>query len=287
MTLGANTLVVLAGCTLLGATCGAVGVFAVARRRALLADVASHATLPGACAAFLAASALGLDGRNAWVLLAGAAASAALAAWASPALARFRGIGEEAATAVTLAGFFGLGAVLLSVVQSGDSASQGGLSRILLGSAAALTQADLATVLVLALAVLGVVVALFKELCALTFDAAHARASGLRVDALDRVLLALVVVAVVAGMQIVGAVLVVSLLLAPAAAARQVCARMPSVAIAAAAFGGASAALGVLLSRSELSVPTGSAIALVATAAFLATVALRARRASAQPEARA
>jgi ABC-type Mn2+/Zn2+ transport system permease subunit len=88
-------------------------------------------------------------------------------------------------------------------------------------------------------------------------------------------------------MQIVGAVLVVSLLLAPAAAARQVCARMPSVTIAAAAFGGASAALGVLVSRSELSVPTGSAIALVATAAFLASVALRARRASAQPEPRA
>lgn len=277
MTLGANTLSALAGCAMLGATCGAVGVFVIARRRALVADVASHATLPGACAAFLAAQALGVDGRSAWVLLVGAGASAALAAWIAPILGRRRLVGDEAATALTLAGFFGLGAVLLSVVQSHASAAQGGLSRILLGSAAALTRADLATTVALSLAALATISLGFRSFAAVAFDPAHARLGGVRVGAVDRVLLALVVVAVVAGLQVVGAVLVVSLLLAPAAAARQLCDRLPATTVVAGAIGAASAAAGVALSRSTLAVPTGSAIALAATAFFVVSIALRGR----------
>lgn len=284
MTLGANTLAALVGCALLGATCGAIGVFVVARRRALVADVASHATLPGACAAFLAAQALGLDGRSAWVLLVGAGSSAALSAWIAPALGRIRGIGDEAATAVTLAGFFGLGAVLLSVVQAHESAAQGGLSRILLGSAAALTRADLATMLVLTFAALATISLGFRAFAAVAFDSSHARACGIRVDLVDRALLALAVVAVVAGLQVVGAVLVLSLLLAPAAAARQLFDRLPAVTLASAAIGGASAAVGVALSRSALAIPTGSAIALAATGFFLLSLAPRGRRAQATVE---
>ena len=65
--LGANTLGVLAGCVLFGALAGAVGTFVLARRRALVADVAGHAALPGIALAFLAGEALGLGGRTPWL----------------------------------------------------------------------------------------------------------------------------------------------------------------------------------------------------------------------------
>ena len=75
-TTGINTIAVLAGCAHVGALAGAVGTFVLARRRALVADVAGHATLPGVALAFLVAQALGLDGRTPWILFLGGAATA-------------------------------------------------------------------------------------------------------------------------------------------------------------------------------------------------------------------
>lgn len=277
MSTGANTLAALAGCATLGAISGAVGTFVIARRRALVADVASHATLPGACLGFLAGEALGLGGRTTWLLLLGAAATAALAAWCTPALARLRRVGADAATAVSLAGFFGAGAVLLSVAQSHPSGAQGGLARILLGSAAATTVGDLGTIAAIAGCVVVVLLLLFKELAALSFDEAHARQLGLPVRMLDLALLALLVATTVAALEMVGAVLAVALLLAPAAAARQFRGSIARTVVRAAALGAASAIGGVLVSRSEGAVPTGSAIVLCAAAIFGAAVLLRGR----------
>jgi branched-subunit amino acid ABC-type transport system permease component len=146
---GANTLGVLAGCMLFGALAGAVGTFVLARRRALVADVAGHAALPGVALAFLAGEALGLGGRTAWLLLLGGASTALLAAWCVPALARLRRVGPDAATAVVLAGFFGLGAVLFSIVQNHPAGSQGGLRTLLFGSAAAMSRGEVVALTVL------------------------------------------------------------------------------------------------------------------------------------------
>ncbi|MFZ9882241.1 MAG: metal ABC transporter permease, partial [Phycisphaerales bacterium] len=200
----ANAATVLAACGALGLLAGAVGTFVVARRRALVADVAAHATLPGACLGFLASQALGVEGRPMWPILLGAALSALLAAWCVAPLARLRRLGADGATAVALAGFFGLGAVLVSLVQTHESGAQGGLRGILFGNAAGMTAADLRAILVTCALAAAVLVVLFDRLVGTAFDEAHARLAGLPVRALDLVLTMLLVATMVAGLQTVG-----------------------------------------------------------------------------------
>lgn len=272
--LGANTLGVLAGCVLFGALAGAVGTFVLARRRALVADVAGHAALPGIALAFLAGEALGLGGRTPWLLLAGGACTALLAAWCVAILSRWRRVGADGALAVSLAGFFGLGAVLFSVVQSHPAGSQGGLRTLLLGSAAAMGHSEVLTLAALACATLVLLVAFSKELALVAFDEEFARTAGLPVRRLDLLLTLLLVAAVVAGMQLAGIVLVVAMIITPAAAARLLGGRIGRVTAVAAIIGAATAAVGTLASRAVPGVPTGAAMTLAATAALLVAVPL-------------
>jgi manganese/zinc/iron transport system permease protein len=270
--IGANTLGVLAGCMLFGALAGAVGTFVLARRRALVADVAGHAALPGVALAFLAGEALGLGGRTPWLLLLGGAATALLAAWCVPALSRLRRIGPDGATAVVLAGFFGLGAVLFSIVQGHPAGSQGGLRTLLFGSAAAMGRAEVVALLALATVTLALLIVFLRGLTVVAFDEDFARSAGLPVRGLDLLLTVLLVATVVAGMQMAGIVLVVAMVITPAAAARNLGGRIGSVTAIAAILGAVTAAAGVIASRAVAGVPTGAAMTLAATAAFLITV---------------
>ena len=270
--IGANTLGVLAGCMLFGALAGAVGTFVLARRRALVADVAGHAALPGVALAFLAGEALGLGGRTPWLLLLGGAATALLAAWCVPALSRLRRIGPDGATAVVLAGFFGLGAVLFSIVQGHPAGSQGGLRTLLFGSAAAMGRAEVVALLALATVTLALLIVFLRGLTVVAFDEDFARSAGLPVRGLDLLLTLLLVATVVAGMQMAGIVLVVAMVITPAAAARNLGGRIGSVTAIAAILGAVTAAAGVIASRAVAGVPTGAAMTLAATAAFVVTV---------------
>ncbi|MEY2716589.1 MAG: zinc transport system rane protein TroC [Planctomycetota bacterium] len=276
--IGANTELTLAAGALFGATAGVVGTFALARRRSLLADVAAHASLPGVCLAFLAGEALGLGGRNPLLLLVGATLTALLATWSVPRLARLRGVGSDGAIAVSLSFFFGLGAVLLSDIQTHDSGAQGGIDHLLFGNAAATTRADLATMATIAIVCAVLVALFFKELAALCFDEQHAAVLGIAVRPLDLLLLGLLVATVVAGMQMAGIVLVVAMIIAPAAAARAVRGSLTRVTVVAGTIGASAAAAGVLLSRSMDSMPTGSAMTLVAATVFIASLLATPRR---------
>lgn len=276
--IGANTELTLAAGALFGATAGVVGTFALARRRSLLADVAAHASLPGVCLAFLAGEALGLGGRNPLLLLVGATLTALLATWSVPRLARLRGVGSDGAIAVSLSFFFGLGAVLLSDIQTHDSGAQGGIDHMLFGNAAATTRADLATMATIAIVCAVLVALFFKELAALCFDEQHAAVLGIAVRPLDLLLLGLLVATVVAGMQMAGIVLVVAMIIAPAAAARAVRGSLTRVTVVAGTIGASAAAAGVLLSRSMDSMPTGSAMTLVAATVFIASLLVTPRR---------
>ncbi|MFM1868107.1 MAG: zinc transport system rane protein TroC [Planctomycetota bacterium] len=272
MTFGANTILVLAGCTLFGAIAGVVGTFVLARRRALVSDVAGHAALLGIALGFLAGEALGIGGRSPLVLLIGAAMAAFLAAVLVPPLARLRRVGDDGAIATLLAGFFGLGAVFFSLVQSHASGSQGGLSKLFFGSAAAMTRADLVMLAILSIGVLGALLVCARGFATVAFDEDFARVSGVPVRALDTALTALLVATVVSGLQIAGVVLVVALLLTPAATARLVPCSIRGTAILAAILGGTAAFGGVLASLAVDSIPTGSAMTLVSATMFAAAL---------------
>ncbi len=252
------------GCAILGVTGGVLGSFAILRRQGLLGDALAHAALPGVCVAFILTGA-----KTPAVLLLGAAVSAWLGALLILAIVRGTRIKQDAALGIVLSTFFGAGVVLLTAIARSGNAGQSGLDAFIFGQAATLIWRDVATMGLLALAALGVVALLFKELKLLTFDPAFAATLGYPVGALNVLLTTLIVVAVVIGLQAVGVVLMAALLITPAAAARQWTDRFAAMIGLAALFGAASGVAGALLSATGANLPTGPLIILVATAILL------------------
>ena len=168
---GYNAILVILGTTSLGVASGIVGTFAVLRKRALMADALGHATLPGVVGGFLISLIFGATGPEILPLLIGGGCSGLLGIWVVQLLVRHPRVQEDAAIGLVLSTFFGLGIVLLSVVQTSVSTQIAGLDSYIYGQASAMTRAD-----VLALSGISLLVGLmcvllrnpFGEVC---FDA--------------------------------------------------------------------------------------------------------------------
>jgi len=263
---GYNTAVVMAGAAALGFAAGIVGVFAMLRRRALVADALAHATLPGVAFGFLLAVAVGLPGRSLGFLLIGAAATAVLAALAIQAIRTYTRLPEDTAIASVLATFFALGIVMLTVIQTLRTGGQAGLDVYLLGATAGMLWHEAVTLGVFSIVVSLVVVALFKELTLVAFDTEFALAHGFPVRMLDLAVMALVLAVVVIGLRIVGLVLVVALIVIPPAAARFWSNHAGVMTLVSGGIGAISAYVGAAISAVHPDMPTGAVIVLAAFA---------------------
>ncbi len=269
---GYNTNAVLAGSAMLGLAAGVVGVLALLRKRSLVADAIGHATLPGVVLAFLVAVALGGTGRSLPVLLLGAAASGVASVGCIFAILRFTRLREDAAIGIVLGVFFGVGVVLLSVVQdpvNTGGASPAGLHHFIYGQTAAMRAGD--AMLMAALAVIAIIAVLvfFKELSLGSFNPDFARVQGYPIGALDAVVLGLVVLVTVAGLQAVGLILVISLLVIPPVTARLCTARLLHLMLIAGVVGVSTGFLGAAVSAVLPRTPAGSVIVLCGGAVFV------------------
>lgn len=266
---GYNTTLVVLGTTLLGIAAGIVGSFTLLRKRSLLSDALSHATLPGVGGAFIAASLLGTQGRSIPVLLLGAAVSAALGVVCVQVISRWRRVGEEAAIGIVLSVFFGVGVVLLSVIQSMSAGNQGGLKSFIYGQTAAMSSSDAWLMGGIALVAAGCGVLLLKEFTVVCFDEDFAASSGWPVSLVDLIGMTLVLIVTVAGLQAVGLLMIVAMLIIPAAAARFWTERAGRLVIIAAVIGGLSGLLGASISAVLPRKPAGAVIVLTAGSLFL------------------
>jgi manganese/zinc/iron transport system permease protein len=269
-----NTRVVLLGTTLLGLAAGVVGNFTLLRKRALMGDALAHATLPGVGLAFVLTTLAGGDGKSLLVLLAGAAVSGMFGLGAILLIRNATRLKEDAALGIVLSVFFGAGVAVLGVAQQMKTGHAAGLEGFIYGKAASLGALD-AQLIGAAAAIAAVAcVLLFKELRLLCFDEAFAGSRGYPVFALDSVLMLLVVGVTLIGLQAVGLILMVALLVIPAAAARFWTERMSAMAVISAGIGAASALVGAGMSALFPRLPSGAMIVLVATVAFLASMFL-------------
>jgi manganese/zinc/iron transport system permease protein len=264
---GYNAALVTVGAALLGLAAGMVGSFVNLRRRALVSDAMAHATLPGVGLAFLTMVALGGDGRALAGLLAGAALSAALGLWAVQALARTR-LSEDAAIGAVLSTFYGAGIVILTVIQSLGAGKPAGLEGFLLGSTAGMLQADALLIGGGGAVVLALLALMARPLKMVAFDPGHARMMGVSPRLMDAALMLLTLAVVLLGLRVVGLILIVALLITPAAAARLWSDRAGIVALIAGGIGAACGWTGAALSASLPDIPTGPVIVLLAFAAF-------------------
>jgi len=275
---GYNTNTVIAGTTLLGLAAGVVGAFALLRKRSMMSDALSHATLPGIGLAFLAAGALGFSGRSLGVLLLGAAITGVLGVLCVQGILRWTRLREDAAIGIVLSVFFGAGVVVLSAIQKNAPAGAAGLDKFIYGQTAAMRVSDAVLMGAIALVAVAAAGLMLKEFALVCFNDAFARTDGWAVTLIDLLMMGLVVLVTVAGLQAVGLILVVAMLIIPAAAARFWTDRLRVLVLVSGLIGALSGYLGSVTSSMLPRKPAGAVIVLVAGGVFLMSMLAAPRR---------
>ncbi|MDQ3656104.1 MAG: metal ABC transporter permease [Chloroflexota bacterium] len=251
---------VVTGAAVLGVVGGVLGSFATLRRQSLLGDTLAHAALPGVCLAFIITGS-----RSSLPLMIGAGISGLIGTLIYLLITRTTRIKDDAGLGIVLSTGFGLGLLLLTYIQSSGRSGQSGLDRFLFGQAASLVQDDVITMSILGAIALITVGLFFKEFKLISFDPGFAVSIGYPTTGLTILITALLIVAVVIGLQAVGVILVVAILIAPASAARQWTDRLSTMLVLSGFFGAVSGIIGAVLSSQIANLPTGPAVVLVAT----------------------
>jgi manganese/zinc/iron transport system permease protein len=269
-----NTWIVLAGTSLLGASSGLVGCFAVLRRRALMGDALAHAALPGVAIAFLI-----WGERSMPVLLLGALGTGILGVAVVALLRQSTRTKEDAAIGIVLGVSSAIGFVLLRLIQDRTATgSKAGLDSFILGKTAGMIAQDVMLIGGVSGACLVVLLLLYKEFKAIAFDPGFARAQGWPALALDFLLTGMIALAVVVGLPAVGGLLITAMLIVPAISARFWTESLGRMLFLSSIFGAAVAATGTSLSAQFSFSPAGPVIVLVASTLFCASMLLAPRR---------
>lgn len=266
---GYNTNLVIFGSVLLGLCAGVIGSYMLLRKRALVSDAVSHATLPGLCIGFLVSLWLGLDhGRFLPLLLLGALLFGALGALCIQVVKQHTRLTEDTAIAAVLSVFYGLGIVLLSVIQNMDTGARAGLDSFLLGQIATLRTDE--AMFIGGCAVITIFISLIfrKELMLLCFDQDYLVARGYSIFKLDLLMSALMLAVVCLGLKTVGLILIIALLIIPPASASLWTNKSHAMISISALFGAISCSLGTAISAVIPNMPTGGLVVLIAAALF-------------------
>ncbi len=243
----------LLGAIVVGVVCASVGVFVVLRGLAFLGDAIAHAAFPGVVIAFL----LNVN------LIVGGSIAAVLSALTIGAVARRSGLREDTAIGVVFSGMFALGIVLFATLRT----YTGDLLGILFGNVLGISQDQLVLASVAAVLILAVLWIVWRELVFVSFDPVGAAAAGLRPVLYDTLLLGLIGMAIAISVQIVGVVLVVAMLVTPAATARLVSRDLRTLLAVSLAIAVTSAVAGIWISY-FVNAASGGTIVLVATTLF-------------------
>jgi manganese/iron transport system permease protein len=237
-----------------GIICAVMGSYLLVQRMALLGDAISHSLLPGLALAFQIGGNIFVGAFIAGIL------STILMSW----IRSRTSIKEDAAMGIVFSAFFALGIVLISLIQKEAKVD---LNHFLFGNILGVTQGEVYTVIGIAIAVLGTITLLFKELLFYSFDPIGAQAAGLPVHLLNWGLMMLIALTLVASMKAVGVILILALMITPGATAYLLVSRLHEVMFLGSGVGIASSLTGMYLSY-YFNLPSGPTIVLVAFGAF-------------------
>lgn len=250
----------LVGGLLVAVICGVVGTWVVIRGSAFLGEALAHGMVPGVALAALVG----------FPPVLGAAVSAAVMATGVGLLTRHHRLSDDTAIGLLFVGMLALGVLIVS--RSRSFATD--LTAILFGDVLAIRLLDLIQLAVAVVLTVGLAAAFHRSFVALAFDPIKAATLGLRPQTSRIALTALVTLAVVSSYQAVGTLLVVGLLVAPAAAARPWTTGIVTSMALAAGIGSAAVILGLLASW-HAGTAAGASIAMVAVASYPLSAALR------------
>ena len=238
---------------IVGVVCAVVGTYMVLRGLAFMGDAISHSAFPGVVAAYLLKTPFYL----------GAAVAAVATSLAIGWVTRRGGLRGDTAIGVLFAGMFALGVFWFSTIPN----YVGDLFGFLFGEVLGISTGDVIALMVLGVGVLAIVWVFWKELLYSTFDPLGAAASGLPVARLDYLFLALIAVTIVVSLQAVGIIMVVAMLVTPAATAQLVSLRFGRLMAVSVAVGLLSPIVGLYVSY-WADAASGATIVLVETAIF-------------------
>ena len=245
---------------LVGVMCPILGAYVITRGLSFMGDALAHSVLPGMVVAFL----LGIS-----PFFAAVPAGIAVALLMGS-VSRRTGIREDTSIGVIFAGMFALGLVMLAKANNINV----NIEDLLLGQVLGVSQTDVFVSLGLTALVLAVLYAVHRQLVYTTFDPVGAKVVGIRAGLVEYVLLAILALVIVISIQAAGIVLVMAMLVTPAAAGYLLARRFVGVMVIGALIGALSAVTGLYLSF-HADLPSGPAMALVATAIFALTVLVK------------
>ena len=236
----------------IGIVSGAVGCFIILRGMSLMGDAISHAVLPGVALSFI----LGIN------FFVGAIV---FGLFASMIITFIRGnsiIKGDTAIGITFSSFLALGVILIGLARSSTD-----LFHILFGNILAVQDSDKWITIWVSLAVLIVIILFFKELLITSFDPQMAKAMGMKVNFYHYLLMILLTLVSVTAMQSVGTILIVAMLITPAATAYLYVNSLKSMILLSSTLGAVTSVLGLFLGTS-FNVAAGSSIVLTSAVIF-------------------
>jgi len=248
----------LTAAVLVGIVCAVVGTYVVLRGMAFFGDALAHTILPGVALGYLVSGGR-TDSLFWWAL-----GTSVIAAFGIGAISKNSQIKEDTAIGVIFAGMFALGIAMISTVRSYAV----DLSHFLFGDVLGVSTHSLWLILIFGGLVFLTIAAFYKEFLTLSFDPILAVTLRLPVGLLNNLLLTLIAVTIAVSLQTVGVALMVAMLVTPAATASLLTHRLPVMMGLAALFASLSGVIGLYLSY-YLSIASGAAIVLTATAFFM------------------
>lgn len=260
-------IVALMGAGLIGATSGMISCYAVLKEQSLLGDAIAHAALPGICLAFL----LTLN-KSPIILLTGAMSTGILGMVLITTIIRKTLLKEDTALGIILSIFFGIGTFLLTIIQKIPTSRQAGLDTYLFGNASSMLIQDVYLIGGMSLVIVMVIILCWKEFKCMIFDPGHAQTQGIATIKVELFLTILTVMAIIIGLQTVGVILMSTMMIAPAIAAKQWCRRLSTMMMVSVIVGVGSCLAGVLLSSSYDHLPSGPTIVLVISGVVLVSI---------------
>ena len=254
-------IIVGSGTFLLAAIAGAVGSITVLKGQSLIGDAIGHAAFPGIILSFML-----FMQREPVLLTLGAVASGATAFMLIQVIKENSKLKLDAILAVVLSSFFGVGMVLKSYIQGNSNykdAAQSGLSSYIFGQAAYIMKDDVKLIVYIGVPTLLLLVLFYKEIKLFLFDEIYAKTIGIRTVLLYGIILVMTMGIIAAGLKLVGAILISSLLIIPAITALQWSNKFSRVLIIAGVVGGVSALIGTYISTAFNGMSTGATIILI------------------------
>ncbi|MDT2814112.1 metal ABC transporter permease [Vagococcus carniphilus] len=238
---------------IVGVVSGVIGSFIILRGMSLMGDAISHAVLPGVAMSYI----LGAN------YMIGASIFGIAAAGLIGFVTQKSKLKSDTAIGIVFSSFFALGIILISFAQSSTD-----LYHILFGNVLAVRPSDLYTTLGVAIAVILFVAIFYKELLVSSFDPVMAQAYGLKVQAIHYALMFFLTLVAVSSLQTVGTVLVVAMLVTPAATAYLLTDKLSVMIFIASLIGGISAVVGLFFSYSY-NLASGATIVLTTAVFFI------------------